>query len=156
VRLHDDVWAVGYDREASPYHQALERHRADLVKTLDFTLSPLFLGQLKNLRQASLVSFQAETIAGLEADDYNFADVVGRARVCAEARFVDGAREAVVVEGAATWQWKEEFRLLRDEIWSITSQLRRDESKKVVDAIEVRNKSNKYVIILIGCVAARL
>ena len=144
MRLDDDVWAVGYDREASPYHQALERHRADLVKTLDFTLSPLFLGQLKNLRQAALVSFQAETIAGLEADDHNFADVVGCARACAEARFVDGAREAVVVDGAAAWQWEEEFRLLRDEIWSITSQLRRDETKKLVEAIEVCNEqSNK-------------
>ena len=143
-RVDDDIWAVGYDREASRYHQALERHRADLVKTLDLTLSPLFLGQLKNLRQAAFVSFKAETIAGLEADDYNFADVVGRARACAERRFVDGARETVVVDGAAAWQWEEEFRLLRDEIWSITVQLRRDETKKVVDAIEVRNEqSNK-------------
>lgn len=120
---------VGYDRGASWYHQALERHGADLVKTLDFTLSHLFLGQLKNLRQAALVSFKADTIANLEADDYNFADVVRRARGCAEGRFV-GARVAVVVEGAAAWQWEEVFRLLRDEIGSITVQLRRDEKKK--------------------------
>jgi len=144
VRVDDDIWAVRYDREASRYHQALERHRAGLVKTLDFTLSPLFLGQLKNLHQVALVSFKAETVAGLEVDGYNFADVVGRARACAEARFVDGAREAVVVEGGGAWQWEEEFQLLRDEIWSIIVQLRRDEAKKVVDAIEVRDKqSNK-------------
>jgi hypothetical protein len=140
-----DIWAAArYDREASRYHQALERHRAGLVKSLDFTLSPLFLGQLENLHRAALASFKAETVAGLEVDGYDFADVVGRARACAEARFVDGAREAVVVEGGGAWQWEETFQSLRAEIWSIIFQLRTDETKKVVDTIEVRDKrSNK-------------
>ena len=155
MRVVDGIWAVRYDREASRYHRALERRRADLVKTLDFTLSPLFLGQLENLHQTALVSFNVDTMAGLEVDGYNFADVVRRARACAEARFIDGAREAAIVEGDAPWQWEEEFRLLLDEIGSITFQLRRYETKKVVDAIEVRDKqSNKKVIILTGRVAA--
>ncbi len=134
-----------YDREASRYHQGVyKRKRADLIGTLDSTLSPLFLGQLKNLHKVALVSFKATTVAGLKVEGYNFADVVGKARADAEARFSDGAKEAVVTEGDASWQWEEELRLLRDEIQSVADQLRKDETKKMVNAIEVcDNLSNK-------------
>lgn len=127
-----------YDSEASRYHQGVyKRKRADLIGTLDSTLSPLFLGQLKNLHKVALVSFKAATVAGLKVEGYNFADVVGKARADAEARFRDGAQEAVVTEGDASWQWEEELRLLRDEIQSVADQLRKDETKKMVNAIEV-------------------
>jgi hypothetical protein len=106
-------------------------------------LSPLFLGQLKNLHKAVLVSFKAETVAGLKVDGYNFADVVSEARAGAETRFSDGARESVVVEGDAVWQWEEELRLLRDEIQSVADQLRKDETKKMVNAIEVCDRRFK-------------
>ncbi|KAF8494740.1 protein SEY1 [Russula emetica] len=126
-----------YDREASRYHPGVyKRKRADLIGTLDSTLSPLFLGQLKNLHKVALVSFKAATVAGLKVEGYNFADVVGKARADAEARFRDGAQEAVVTEGDASWQWEEELRLLRDEIQSVADQLRKDETKKMVNAIE--------------------
>lgn len=127
-----------YDRDASRYHQGVyKRKRADLIGTLDSTLSPLFLGQLKNLHKVALVSFKAATVAGLKVEGYNFADVVGKARADAEAHFADGAQEAVVAEGDASWQWEEELRLLRDEIQSVADQLRKDETKKMVNAIEV-------------------
>lgn len=100
-------------------------------------LSPLFLGQLKNLHKAALVSFKAATVAGLKVEGYNFADVVRKARADAETRFSVGAQEAVVTEGDSSWQWEEELRLLRDEIQSIADQLRKDETKKMVNAIEV-------------------
>ena len=136
--------AARYDREASRYHQAVyKRKRADLIGTLDSTLSPLFLGQLKNLHKAVLVSFKAETVAGFKVDGYNFADVVSKARVGAETHFSDGAQEAVVVEGDAAWQWEEELRLLRDEIQSVADQLRKDETKKMVNAIEVCDRQSK-------------
>ncbi|KAH9957358.1 RHD3/Sey1 [Russula dissimulans] len=126
-----------YDREASRYHQGVyKRKRADLVGTLDSTLSPLFLGQLKNLHKAALVSFKADTVASLKVEGYNFADVVTKARAGAERPFSDGAREAVVVEGDSTWQWEEEFRMLQDEIQSVADQLRKDETKKMVNTIE--------------------
>ena len=105
-------------------------------------MSPLFLGQLKNLHKAALVSFKAATVAGLKVEGYNFADVVGKARAGAEARFSDGAQEAVVTEGDASWQWEEELRLLRDEIQSVADQLRKDETKKMVNAIEVCDNSS--------------
>ncbi|KAI0297208.1 protein SEY1 [Multifurca ochricompacta] len=131
-----------YDRDASRYHQAVyKRKRADLVGTLDSTLSPLFVGQLKNLHKAALVSFKAEIVAGLKVDGYNFADVVSKARASAEALFSDGAREIVVVEDDATWQWEEELRLLREEIRSVADQLRKDETKKMVNTIERKFKT---------------
>jgi len=134
-----------YDREASRYHQGVyKRKRADLIGTLDSTLSPLFLGQLKNLHKVALVSFKATTVAGLKVEGYNFADVVGKARADAEARFSDGAKEAVVTEGDASWQWEEELRLLRDEVQSVADQLRKDETKNMFSTIEVcDNLSNK-------------
>ena len=136
--------AARYDREASRYHPGVyKRKRADLIGTLDSALSPLFLGQLKNLHKSALVSFKAEIVTGLKVDGYNFADVVTKARAGAEALFCDGAREAVVVEEDTTWQWEEELRLLRDEIRSVADQLRKDETKKMVNAIEVCDRRPK-------------
>ena len=86
------------------------------------------------------MSFNVEANAGLKVDGYDFADVVTKARSGAEAVFDDGAREAVIVEGDTTWE--EELRLLRDEIRSMTVQLRRGEARKVADAIEVSDKQS--------------
>jgi hypothetical protein len=97
--------------------------RDDLIGTLDSKLSPLFEGQLKNLREAVLVSFKEEILASLAnvMRDKNFISVVSVvSEVCvgAEARFSEGAREAVVTEGDPTWQWEEELRLLQEDIRS--------------------------------------
>ena len=111
------------------------------------------MGQLKNLHKAALVSFKAATVAGLKVEGYNFADVVGKARADAEARFSDGAQEIVVTKGDALWEWEEELRLLRDEIQAVADQLRKDETKKMVNAIEVCDGSPSCVGILTGYVA---
>ncbi|KAF7966477.1 hypothetical protein HWV62_43561 [Athelia sp. TMB] len=124
-----------YDRDASRYHQGVyKRKRADLIASLDSTLSPLFLGQLKNLHKTCLVQFKKEMLDGLKGDDYSFADVVSNARERCEARFKTGAREAVV-EGT-DWTWEDEMNLLNDELVSVGDQCRKDETKKMVNAIE--------------------
>ncbi|KAI0058805.1 root hair defective 3 GTP-binding protein [Artomyces pyxidatus] len=126
-----------YDRDASRYHQGVyKRKRADLLAALDSTLSPLFVGQLKNLHKASLVAFKKEILDGLHTEGYNFADVVGQARNRCEKRFVDGAKEAVVAEDEAAWNWEEELSLLKEEIKLVADQLRKDETKKMVNTIE--------------------
>jgi hypothetical protein len=133
-----DVVTARYDRDASRYHQGVyKRKRADLTATLDSTLLPLFVGQLKNLHKVALVSLKAEIVAGLKVDGYNFADVVSKARAAAEASFSEGAREAVVTEGDAAWEWEEELRLLREEVQLVADHLRKDETKKMINAIEV-------------------
>ncbi|KAE9403661.1 root hair defective 3 GTP-binding protein [Gymnopus androsaceus JB14] len=122
-----------YDRDASRYHQGVyKRKRADLIASLDGTLSPLFLGQLKNLHKACLGSFKKDILDGLKGEEYNFADVVSKAKAKCETRFTEGAKESVVddsAEGATEWNWEEELELLKEEC-------RKDETKKMVNAIE--------------------
>lgn len=130
-----------YDRDASRYHQGVyKRKRADLIASLDGTLSPLFLGQLKNLHKTCLGSFKKDIIDGLKGEEYNFADVVSNAKAKCEARFSEGAQESVVddsEEGSTEWNWAEELELLKEEVKSVADQCRKDETKKMVNTIEV-------------------
>lgn len=133
--------AERYDRDASRYHPGVyRRKRADLVAVLDSTLSPLFLGQLKNLHKAALVQFKQDMHDGMRGENYNFADIVQAARERCEKAFVDGASEAVPAEGeeATHWSYEEEFTLLREEMSNVADQCRKDETKKMVNVIEVR------------------
>lgn len=106
---------------------------------LDSTLSPLFFGQLKNLHKASLVQFKTEMHEGMRGENYNFAEIVQTARARCEKAFEEGAQEAVPVEGeeAVHWGYDEEFNLLREEMGSVADQCRKDETKKMVNVIEV-------------------
>jgi protein SEY1 len=138
--------AERYDRDASRYHQGVyKRKRQDLLTTIDTLLSPLFLSQLKNLHKSCLVRFKKEMQDGLKGEEYNFAEVVRLARGRCEGRFREGAEEAVVVEageveeGGAEWSWEEEMELLREEIGVVADVCRRDETKKMVNRIEVRS-----------------
>lgn len=125
-----------YDRDASRYHQGVyQRKRTDLTSSLDSTLSPLFLGQLKNLHKYCLVSFKKELLEGLKGDDYSFADVVKKSRSTWEKAFVQRAKEAVV-EDSADWNWQEEMELLKEEMGIVGDQCRKDETKKMVNMIE--------------------
>jgi len=129
--------AARYDRDASRYHQGVyKRKRADLIASLDNILSPLFLGQLKNLHKSCLVQFKKEMLEGLKGDDYNFAKVVGKARERCEGLFKEEAEEANV-EGAE-WSWEEEMSSLKEEVGLVADQCRKDETKKMVNLIEVR------------------
>lgn len=150
------AWRSGtlerYDRDASRYHQGVyKRKRADLVGVLDSTLSPLFFGQLKNLHKASLVQFKKEMQDGVRGEGYNFAEVVAAARSRLEKRFLDGAQEALV-EGT-DWTYEEELGLLREEARIVADQLRKDETKKMVNVIEVCRLihfmfSNQYLSVV--------
>jgi hypothetical protein len=126
-----------YDTDASRYHQGVyKRKRTDLMAAMDATLSPLFLGQLKNLHKASLAAFKRSVLEGLTGE-YSFADVVGTARTKSEKDFEAGAKEAVVEEEDAQWAWQEELALLKEEIRLVADQCRKDETKKMVNNIEV-------------------
>jgi len=111
-----------------------QRNRADLLGVLDSTLSPLFLGQLKNLHKACLSSFKKELLEGLRGEEYNFADVVGKARTKCETRFADGAKEVLLED--TDWTWQDELESLKEEISNVADQCRKDETKKMVNLIE--------------------
>lgn len=77
---------------------------------------------------------------GLKGEDCDFADVVKKARQRCEAEFADRGQEARV-EDTADWSYEEELELLKEEVQSVADQCRKDETKKMVNLIEVRKLS---------------
>ena len=73
---------------------------------------------------------------GMKGEEYNFADVVAAARTRCESTFETKAKEALVEE--TDWSWEEEMGLLKEEIGVVADQCRKDETKKMVNQIEVR------------------
>lgn len=74
---------------------------------------------------------------GMRGDSYNFADVVGSVRARCEKKFLDGGKEALVEETG--WSYEEEYTLLKEEMRNVADQCRKDETKKMINAIEVRS-----------------
>ena len=111
------------------------RKRTDLLTALDTTLTPLFFGQLKNLHKSCLVAFKQEMLEGMRGEEYNFADVVTKARDRCEGRFTSGAEEAILEN--TDWSWEEELQLLEEEVNTVADQCRKDETKKMLNQIEV-------------------
>ncbi|KAJ3503868.1 hypothetical protein NMY22_g18101 [Coprinellus aureogranulatus] len=124
-----------YDRDASRYHKGVyTRKRADLTSVIDSTLSPLFLGQLKNMHKLCVVTFKQDLLSGLKGDDYDFAEVVTKATKKCEDAFTETAKEALV-EGT-DWNWEDELEVIREEIRGVADQCRKDETKKMINQIE--------------------
>lgn len=110
---------------------------------MDSILSPLFIGQLKNLHKLCLVTFKSDIVDGQRGEGYSFADIVSRAREHSETTFTRGAQEAIV-EGT-DWSWEDELDLLKEEVSNIADQFRKDETKKMINVIEVRwIRANSY------------
>jgi protein SEY1 len=71
----------------------------------------------------------------LKGENYDFAEVVVKASKKCEDTFSAGGSEAVV-EGT-DFSWEEELELLRVEVRSVADQCRKDETKKMINLIEV-------------------
>ncbi|KAL1746547.1 RHD3/Sey1 [Schizophyllum fasciatum] len=124
-----------YDRDASRYHQGVyQRKRSDLLGVIESSLSPMFLGQLKNLHKACLTAFKQEIVDGLKGEGYDFAEIVTKARSTCESRFTEGAKEALIED--TDWVWEDELELLKEEVRSVADQCRKDETKKMINQIE--------------------
>ncbi|KAL1753444.1 RHD3/Sey1 [Schizophyllum commune] len=124
-----------YDRDASRYHQGVyKRKRADLLAVIESSLSPMFLGQLKNLHKACLTAFKKEIVDGMKGEGYDFAEIVTKARSTCETRFTEGAKEALIED--TDWVWEDELELLKEEVRSVADQCRKDETKKMINQIE--------------------
>ncbi|KAG6830063.1 Dynamin-like GTPase that mediates homotypic ER fusion [Tricholoma furcatifolium] len=130
-----------YDRDASRYHKGVYgRKRADLVASIDSTLSPLFLGQLKNLHKTCLVTFKKEMLDGVHGESYNFAEVASKAQEHCLKTFTTGAKESLV-EGT-DWVWEDELESLKEEVQGVADQCRKDETKKMINLIEKNFKKH--------------
>jgi hypothetical protein len=104
----------------------------------------LFLGQLKNLHKHCLTTFKSDLLSGLRGPEYDFAEVVLKAREKCERKFSEGAKEAVVEQGGS-WVWEEELELLKEEMKSVADTCRKDETKKMVNLIEVSERVGQHV-----------
>ena len=140
-----------YDKDASRYHKAVyQRKRTDLLNVIDSVLSPLFLGQLKNLHKSVLSAYKKEMVEGIRGEGYNFAEICGKAQEACEKRFVTGATEAKLED--TDWVWEDELELLREEISSVSDHFRADETKKMINSIEV----SSFITFLWGRGSKRL
>lgn len=87
-----------FDRDASRYHSAVyQRKRLDLVASLHASLSPLFLGQLKNLHKIETAKFSRDIVAGVKEPGYDFGTIVEEGKKGARERFMAGAKGSCVV-----------------------------------------------------------
>ena len=112
-----------------------QRKRADLVGVMESTLSPLFLGQLKNIHKSCLLAFKKDMLDGMKGESYNFAEIVNTARTKYEELFLTTAQELLLKD--TQWNYEEEQSTFHDEIRIVADQCRRDETKKMVNLIEV-------------------
>jgi protein SEY1 len=84
-----------------------------------------------------LVMFEKEMLDGLCGEEYSFMDIVVKARMRCKGTFTDGAKEAMVEEDAAKWNWEQQLWSLEEEIGVVEDQRRNDEMRKVLNQIEV-------------------
>jgi protein SEY1 len=138
-----------FDTAASRYHQGVyQRKRQDFIAQLGAALLPLFTGQLKNLHRQVLSNFKADLTNGVRVGgEYDFGSIVTEARQRAESTFESGAKEALGVTNSAQgvdepidaeWVYEDEFEQLKSEMSLVADQFRKDETKKMVNSIEVR------------------
>lgn len=124
-----------FDKEASRYHaDVYKRKRQDLLDKLNTALSPLFLGQLKNLHKIILASFKKSIVEKLRGESYNFGQVVAEERREAESKFKTAA--SLILLADTDWSIEEEVSQFDYEIDQVANQCRAEETVKMVTQIE--------------------
>ncbi|PWN26932.1 root hair defective 3 GTP-binding protein [Jaminaea rosea] len=132
---HRGVAVAEFDKAASRYHaDVYRRKRSDLLEKLNSTLSPFYLGQLKNLHKSILAAFKASVLDKLRGEGYDFASVVSTERERALTTFEKNADHMCLDE--TDWSYEDELDQLRVNITEIADQCRREETKKMVLQIE--------------------
>lgn len=99
------------------------------------SLSPLFLGQLKNLHKAIVADFQTSLTKELKGDSYDFAEVVQRLKKEAFKRFEMEGAALLLTE--SDWSITEPLAQMSDDLSAVADRARAEETKKMVLAIEV-------------------
>ena len=69
-----------------------QRKRQELLTNLYSTISPLYLGQLKNAHKAAAAKFVADINAALKAPSYDFGEVVSNCTRDARDSFLAAAK----------------------------------------------------------------
>ncbi|SPO21462.1 probable Protein SEY1 [Ustilago trichophora] len=140
--LHRSTALAKFDRDASRYHQEVyKRKRVDLLEKLNSSLSPFFLGQLKNLHRHVLQSFKHNVLERMRSElNYDFGHVVTSEKRNALAKFTAAAQAVLLAD--TDWTIDDEVSQLDSEIQSISDTMRVEETKKMVAQIERTFKKN--------------
>ncbi|KAF8966759.1 root hair defective 3 GTP-binding protein-domain-containing protein [Flammula alnicola] len=124
-----------YDRDASRYNESVYKNkRADVVVALNATCSPLYILQLKNLRQACLTAFKQLMFDMVRVEKTKFSTAFTTNSSSCEERFITDAKEASV-EGMEC-KWAVEFKLLQEDIRTTAPQYRDGVKEKVLQFIQ--------------------
>lgn len=126
---------AAFDTAASRYHQGVyQRKRDELMGKMNSSLSPLFVGQLKNLHREILRDFRSGLASSLKGDNYDFGQLVTSAQQASEERFISAAKQIKLSD--TDWSYEDGLSQLKDELKAIADTLRSEETKKMVIQIE--------------------
>ncbi|SNX82793.1 probable Protein SEY1 [Melanopsichium pennsylvanicum] len=136
MTLHRSTALAKFDRDASRYHpEVYKRKRIDLLEKLNSSLSPFFLGQLKNLHRHMLASFKSNVLERMRSEaNYDFGQVVTSEKKSALDKFTVAAQAVLLSD--TDWTIIDEVAQLDAEIQSISDVMRVEETKKMVLQIE--------------------
>ncbi len=130
-----------FKTEASRYHKGVYQRKAtELQDKVDGRLKALFLGQL-NAAHISGVRQFSDAVGGAvkacqkKGASYDFAQIVKEQQKIALQTF-DREAKAIVVEGAAWSDYKQQLVLYKKELDKVSGRLRRDEMRRLATRVE--------------------
>lgn len=127
--------------EASRYHQGVyKRKSAELSTTIDGRLSTLFHGQLSAAHKSGVQAFSDAVSTSVKTgqkkgSNYDFQRIITDEKQRAVAKYEQEAK-ATLVEGANWSDYTRELTLYRKDLDTVSSQLRKDEMRRLATRVE--------------------
>ncbi|QDS76729.1 Protein sey1 [Venturia effusa] len=130
-----------FETEASRYHKAVyERKHAELVENVDKRLKDLFHNQIQAVHKSGITEFSDGVAAAVKSGQkkgstYDFAEIVSSEKKSAYKRF-ETVAAATAVEGAGFSDYAADFALFKKELDQVSSQLRKEEMRRLATRVE--------------------
>lgn len=130
-----------FETEASRYHKGVySRKRTELEENVDKRLKDLFQGQLLAAHKAGIKEFSDSVSAAVKLGqkkgaNYDFAQIVESEKKRAYTHFSEIAA-AAAIEGAEWSNSRQEFNLFKKDLDQVSSQLRKEEMRRLATRVE--------------------
>lgn len=130
-----------FETEASRYHKGVyTRKRSELTENVDKRLKDLFQGQLSAAHKSGIKEFSDSVSAAVKLGqkkgaNYDFAQIVESEKERAYTHFQQTAA-ATMIEGADWSSSRQEFTLFKKELDQVSSQLRKEEMRRLATRVE--------------------
>jgi hypothetical protein len=130
-----------FETEASRYHKGVyTRKRAELGENVDKRLKDLFHGQLQASHKSGIKDFSDGVAAAVKSGQkkgaqYDFAEIVATEKKNAYTRF-EAVATAAAVESADFSDYAQDFVLFKKELDQVSSQLRKEEMRRLATRVE--------------------